>query len=55
MVVLSKADLLDDELRSEYSKELKIYFKGVPHLMISSAIQFQLKELKDELWKLLNT
>jgi GTP-binding protein len=55
MVVLSKADLLDDELRSEYSKELKIHFKGIPHLMISSAIQFQLKELKDELWKLLNT
>jgi GTP-binding protein len=55
MVVLSKADLLDDELRMEYSKELKIHFNGVPHLMISSAIQFQLVELKDELWKLLNT
>ena len=55
MVVLSKADLLDDELRMEYSKELKIHFNGVPHLMISSAIQFQLIELKDELWKLLNT
>ena len=55
MVVLSKADLLDDELRSEYSKELKTHFNGAPHLMISSAIQFQLTELKDELWKLLNT
>ena len=55
MVVLSKADLLDDELRMEYSKELKTHFNGVPHLMISSAIQFQLTELKDELWKLLNT
>ena len=55
MVVLSKADLLDDELRSEYSKELKTHFNEVPHLIISSAIQFQLTELKDELWKLLNT
>jgi GTP-binding protein len=55
MVVLSKADLLDDELRVEYSKELKTHFNTVPYLMISSAIQFQLTELKDELWKLLNT
>jgi len=55
MVVLSKADLLDDELRVEYSKELKTHFNAVPYLMISSAIQFQLTELKDELWKLLNT
>ena len=55
MVVLSKADLLDDDLRVEYSKELKTHFNAVPYLMISSAIQFQLTELKDELWKLLNT
>ena len=54
IVVLSKADLLDEELKSEYTNELKMHFKNVPHLMISSAAQFQLVELKDELWKLLN-
>lgn len=55
MVVLSKADLLDDELKEEYAKEMKTLFKDIPHLIISSATQYHLMELKDALWKLLNT
>ena len=53
MVVLSKADLLDDELKQEYTNEMKNLFTEVPHLIISSATQYHLTELKDELWNLL--
>lgn len=53
MVVLSKADLLDEELKQEYTKEMQAVFKEVPHLIISSATQYYLTELKDALWKLL--
>ena len=54
MVILSKADLLDDELKEEYRIEMSSIFKNTPHLIISSATQFNLIELKDELWKVLN-
>ena len=53
MVVLSKADLLDDELKQEYTNEMKTLFTKVPHLIISSATQYHLTELKDALWNLL--
>ena len=55
MIVLSKADLLDDELKEEYAKEMKSLFKKTPHLIISSATQYHLTELKDALWKVLNS
>ena len=55
MIVLSKADLLDDELKEEYAKEMKSLFKKTPHLIISSATQYNLSELKDALWKVLNS
>jgi GTP-binding protein len=54
MVVLSKADLLDEELLAEYTEEMKVTFKEIPHLIISSVTQFHLTELKDKLWKQLN-
>jgi len=54
MVILSKADLLDEELKKEYTKEMKSVFKNTPHLIISSATQYHLTELKDALWNLLN-
>jgi len=54
MVVLSKADLLDEELKNEYLHEMKSIFKTIPHLIISSATQYQLTELKDVLWKLIS-
>ncbi|MEK9613418.1 MAG: GTPase, partial [Flavobacteriaceae bacterium] len=54
MVVLSKADMLDDELKKEYQKEMDTIFKGLHYLMISSVSNYQLTELKDALWQLLN-
>ena len=54
MVILTKADLLDEELKKEYSKEMKFIFKSIPHLIISSVTKYQLIELKDVLWKLIN-
>ena len=53
-VVLSKADLLDEELLEEYQKEMNEIFTDIPHLIISSATQYQLTDLKDLLWKQLN-
>ena len=53
-VVLSKADLLDEELLIEYQREIKEVFGDIPHLIISSVSQYQLMELKDLLWKQLN-
>ena len=54
MVILTKADLLDEELKKEYSNEMKFIFKSIPHLIISSVTKYQLIELKDLLWKLIN-
>lgn len=54
IVVLSKADLLDDELLAEYSEVMKEIFNEIPHLIISSASKFQLTDLKDLIWKQLN-
>ncbi len=54
MVVLSKADLLDEELKKEYAEEMNSLFKEIPHLIISSVTQYQLTELKDVLWKLIS-
>ena len=53
VVVLSKADLLDEELKKEYTEEMNSLFKEIPHLIISSVTQYQLIELKDVLWKLI--
>ena len=54
MVVLSKGDLLDEELKREYILEMKRVFKNIPHIIISSITKYKLTELKDELWKILN-
>jgi len=54
VVVLSKCDLLDDELKAAYQEELKKTFDRIPHYMISSVAQTGLQELKDGLWKMLN-
>lgn len=55
IVALSKCDLLDDELKSEYAKEMAENFKGIPHCMISGVAQTGLEQLKDLIWKTLNT
>jgi GTP-binding protein len=51
IIAVSKADMLDDELKRAIEKELP---QQVPHLFISSVTQSGLTELKDLLWKALN-
>jgi GTP-binding protein len=51
IIAISKSDLLDDELKDAIEKELP---ENIPHIFISSAIQSNLTELKDMLWKALN-
>jgi len=47
---ISKADMLDDELMHEISKELK----GIPHLFFSSVTGQNIQDLKDKIWEMLN-
>lgn len=54
MIILSKCDLLDDELKAEYAIEMKEAFVDIPHLMISSVSQMGTMDLKDALWQLIN-
>ena len=54
MVVLSKCDLLDQELQDEYKVELDEVFGDIPHAMISSVGQMGLQQLKDMLWQLIS-
>jgi GTP-binding protein len=54
LLVISKIDMLDDELRAELKAELDVSFKEVPYMFISSVAQIGLTELKDKLWKMLN-
>jgi GTP-binding protein len=50
-LAISKADLLDDELMSEISDELK----DIPHLFFSSVTGFNVTKLKDKIWEILNS
>ena len=52
-LVISKSDMLDDELKQELDLELKKELEGVPYLYISSVAQTGLLELKDEIWTLI--
>lgn len=54
LVVISKSDMLDDELKVEMKKQLDKDFKGIPYMFISSVAQQGLTELKDKLWQMLN-
>lgn len=49
-LVVSKADMLDEELMCEISRELS----GLPHLFISSVTGFNIQKLKDKIWQILN-
>ncbi len=58
VLAISKCDLLDDELLAEIKKDMKKRFKekaSVPVLYFSSQTNMGLVELKDELWKQLNS
>jgi len=54
LLVISKCDMLDDELQKEMKQQLDIELKGLDYLFISSVVQQGLTELKDKLWKMLN-
>ncbi len=54
LLVISKCDMLDDELKAELRSQLENELKGVPFLFISSVAQQGLAELKDKLWQMLN-
>lgn len=52
VLAISKSDMLDDELREELAKELP---EGVPALFISAVTGQGLTELKDLLWREINS
>ena len=52
VLAISKSDLLDEELREEISKELP---EGVPTVFISAVTGQGLTELKDLLWREINS
>ena len=52
IIAISKSDLLDEELMAAIEKEVP---QQIPHIFISSATQKGITELKDLLWKVLNT
>ncbi|RNC83480.1 MAG: GTPase ObgE [Winogradskyella sp.] len=52
-LLVSKSDLLDDELKAELKAELDESLK-VDYMFMSSAAHQGIQELKDKLWKILN-
>jgi GTP-binding protein len=50
LLVISKSDMLDDELMAEMKKELP----RVPSMFISSATGYNITKLKDKLWEMIN-
>ncbi len=52
LLAISKSDLLDEELQEAVRGTLPV---GIPHVFVSAAAQSGLQELKDALWKLLNS
>lgn len=52
VIAISKSDMLDDELKAAIAKDLP---SSIPHVFISSVLSQGLNELKDLLWKTLNT
>ena len=51
IVAISKSDLLDEDLMRDISKEMK----DVPHIYFSSVAETGIVELKDLIWKSLNS
>lgn len=51
-LAITKADMLDDELMTALKKEVP---PNIPSIFISSVSGYQITELKDMLWKLLNS
>jgi GTPase len=55
LVVISKCDMLDDELQEELKQQLDKQLNDAEYLLISSVSQQNLQLLKDKLWKMLNS
>jgi GTP-binding protein len=54
MLVISKCDMLDEDLKKELKVQLDKEFINIPYMLISSVAQQGLMELKDKLWEMLN-
>lgn len=54
VVVISKCDLLDEEMVADLSKQMKQKFKKTPLVFISSHTGLGLTKMKDALWTALN-
>ncbi|WP_410878991.1 GTPase ObgE [Myroides sp. DW712] len=54
LLVITKSDMLDEELKAEMKAELDIALEGVPYMFISAVANQGLQELKDKLWQMLN-
>ena len=54
LIAISKSDMLDDELKAELKAELDQTLP-IEYMFISSVAQQGITELKDKLWKMLNT
>ena len=52
ILAITKSDLIDDELKEMIAEELP---EGIPHIFISAIAQQGITELKDLLWKTLNS
>jgi GTPase len=50
-LTISKADMLDKELMKEISAELK----NIPHMFFSSITGYNIQQLKDKIWEILNS
>ena len=50
-LAISKADMLDQDLMNEISVELK----GISHMFFSSVTGYNLQQLKDKIWEILNS
>ncbi|MDM1043843.1 GTPase ObgE [Myroides sp. 1354] len=54
LLIITKSDMLDEELQAEMKAELDEELKEVPYMFISAVAQQGLQELKDKLWQMLN-
>ena len=54
LLVITKCDMLDEELMKEMKEILDKELVDVPYMFISAVTQLGLAELKDRLWKMLN-
>ncbi|WP_224483805.1 GTPase ObgE [Robertkochia aurantiaca] len=54
LIAISKADMLDEELKAEMRIELDKAFGDTEYMFISSVAQMNIQELKDRLWKIID-